>query len=75
MNNFICCDVYILPSINFISIGYLVQVAQALGATDVEMIFSEFGLAGIAPGMEGLVDKKAASVEAAKAKAVERGSQ
>lgn len=55
--------------------GYLVMVAQALGSTDVEMIFSEFGLAGIAPGMEELVDKKTASTDAAKAKAIERGSQ
>jgi FMN-dependent NADH-azoreductase len=55
--------------------GYLVMVAQALGATDVELIFAEYGLAGIVPEMATLVDKKEASIAAANAKAVERGSQ
>jgi FMN-dependent NADH-azoreductase len=55
--------------------GYLVQFSQALGATDIEMIFSEFGLAGIAPGMEGLVDKKAESIAAAREKTIARASQ
>ena len=49
--------------------------AKAMGAEDIELISVEFGLAGIAPGMEDLVEKKAASIEAAKVKAIERGGQ
>jgi|LauGreSBDMM110SN_4_FD.fasta_scaffold87046_1 FMN-dependent NADH-azoreductase len=45
--------------------GYLKMVFSALGSTDVVVIKSELGLAGIAPGMEGLVDQKAANIAAA----------
>ena len=56
--------------------GYLVMVPKALGAkeTDIDLILVEFGLAGIAPGMEGLVDSKEKSIAAAKEKAIARGS-
>ena len=36
--------------------GYLVQVPKVLGAEDIDLFVAEFGLAGIAPGMEGLVE-------------------
>lgn len=55
--------------------GYLVMVAKALGATDVQSIVSEFGLAGIAPGMESLVSAKEASIAAATEKAIARASE
>ena len=55
--------------------GYLVMVAQALGATDVELIFSEFGLAGIQPGMEDLVEAKAKSIEETRVKVAARAAQ
>ncbi len=54
--------------------GFMKQVFESLGATDVQVIVSEFGLAGIAPGMEAFVDNKAASVAAAKAAAVARAN-
>lgn len=37
-----------------------------LGATDVEVIRTEYTLAGVVPGMESLVEKKEASFVAAK---------
>ena len=46
--------------------GYLKLIANALGATDVEIIVAEFTLAGIAPGMESFIDAKAASIESAR---------
>jgi len=49
--------------------GYLEVVFTALGSTDVEVIVAEFGLAGVAPGMEDFVDAKEASIAAAKAAA------
>jgi FMN-dependent NADH-azoreductase len=55
--------------------GYLVMVPKALGSTDIDLIFSEYGLAGIAPGMESLVEAKEKSIATAKEKAAERGSQ
>ncbi len=46
--------------------GYLELVFTALGSTDVEVIVSEFGLAGVAPGMEDFVDAKEASIAEAR---------
>ena len=46
--------------------AYLRQVGQALGSKDVEIILSEFGLAGVVPGLENFVDTKDASIVAAK---------
>jgi len=54
--------------------GYLKLVANALGATDVEVILAELTLAGVVPGMESLVEKKEESIAAAKAKAATRAS-
>ena len=46
--------------------GYLRQVFTSLGATDVEIILSEFGLAGIVPALADFIDRKNASILAAK---------
>ena len=46
--------------------GYLRQVFTSLGATDVEVILSEFGLAGVVPAMADFVDRKKESIAAAK---------
>ncbi len=54
--------------------GYLKQVFTALGAKDVEVILSEFGLAGLVPGMDDFVTNKNESIAAAKAAAKTRGS-
>jgi len=54
--------------------GYLEVVFTALGSTDVEVIIAEFGLAGVAPGMEDFVDAKDASIAAAKTAARERAA-
>ena len=54
--------------------GYLELVAKALGATDIEVILAEFTLAGVAPGMESLMDAKNASVAAAKEAARKRAA-
>jgi FMN-dependent NADH-azoreductase len=54
--------------------GYLKLVANALGATDVDVILAELTLAGIVPGMESLVGKKEESIAAAKAKATARAA-
>jgi len=53
---------------------YLQMVFEALGSKDVQTIFSDLGLAGIAPGMEGLVDAKNESIAAARALAVARAN-
>jgi len=55
--------------------GFIKQVFESIGATDVQVIISEFGLAGIAPGLESFVDHKAASIAAAKEKAIARASE
>jgi FMN-dependent NADH-azoreductase len=47
--------------------GYLKHIFTAIGATDVEVIRTEFCMAGVAPGMENLVDKKEESFKEAKA--------
>jgi FMN-dependent NADH-azoreductase len=52
--------------------GYLELVAKALGATDVETILAEFTLAGVASGMDFLIEAKSKSIEAADAAAKER---
>ena len=52
--------------------GFLKQVFSSLGATDVEIILSEFGLAGVAPTMADFVAQKSASIAAAKSAAQER---
>lgn len=44
---------------------YIRLVAAALGAKDIEVILSEFGLAGVAPGMENFLEHKNASIIAA----------
>lgn len=53
--------------------GYLKLVANALGATDVEVIIAELTLAGVVPSMESLIPLKEASIataiETAKARA------
>ena len=54
--------------------GYLKLVANALGATDVELILAELTLAGVVPGMESLIGKKEESIAAAKAQAKVRAS-
>ena len=54
--------------------GYLKLVANALGATDVEIIAAEFTLAGIAPGMEAFMDSKATSIELARQAARNRAA-
>ena len=54
--------------------GYLELVARALGATDIQTVLAEFTLAGIAPGMESLVDAKNASVASAKHAARKRAA-
>jgi len=46
--------------------GYLKQVFNSIGATDVEVILSEFGLAGVVPSMADFADHKVASIAAAK---------
>ena len=54
--------------------GYLEVVFTALGSTDVEVIIAEFGLAGVAPGMEDFVGAKEASIAAAKTAARSRAA-
>ena len=54
--------------------GYLELVAKALGATDIEVILAEFTLAGVAPGMESLIEAKNASISAAKDAARKRAA-
>ena len=54
--------------------GYLELVFTALGSTDVKVVVSEFGLAGVAPGMEDFVDAKSSSIAAAKTAARDRAA-
>jgi FMN-dependent NADH-azoreductase len=54
--------------------GFMKQLFESIGATDIEVIVSEFGLAGIAPGLEAFVDNKTASIAAAKTAAAARAS-
>ena len=46
--------------------SYLKFIATQLGSEDVEIIKIEYGLAGIAPGLEAFTDHRAASLAAAK---------
>ncbi len=46
--------------------GYLRQLATAMGATDVEVIAVEFGLARVVPALEGFTTHKESSIAAAK---------
>jgi FMN-dependent NADH-azoreductase len=57
------------------STGYLKLVANALGATDVEVILAELTLAGVVPAMEPLKPKMEASIAAAKSKATSRAQE
>jgi FMN-dependent NADH-azoreductase len=54
--------------------GFLRQFAGAMGATDVEVIAIEFGLAGVVPELESFIPNKEASIasgkEAAKKRAI-----
>jgi len=54
--------------------GYLRQFATAMGATDIEVITVEFGLAGVVPALEGFISHKEASIAAAKEIAVSRAA-
>lgn len=54
--------------------GYLETVFTALGATDVEVILAEFGLAGIAPGMDDFIRAKEESIAPAKTAARTRAA-
>lgn len=54
--------------------GYLQQFAAALGATDVELIRIEFGLAGFVPALEPFIGHKEASLAAAKVAAAARAA-
>lgn len=55
--------------------GYLELVAKALGATDVETILVEFTLAGVASGMDFLIEAKGKSIEAANTAAKNRANK
>lgn len=46
--------------------GYLKQVFESLGATDITIILSEFGLAGIVPALADFIDRKHESISGAK---------
>lgn len=54
--------------------GYLKLVANALGATDVEVILAELTLAPVVPAMESLIPAFEASLAAAKEKAKARAA-
>lgn len=54
--------------------GYLRHVATVLGSTDVDVILAELTLAGVAPGMDNLIDVKEASIAAAKQAASNRAA-
>lgn len=60
------------PEWDYLS-GYLRHIFQYLGASDVELIRTEYTLAGVVPGMENLVGKKEESSAAAIAAATLRG--
>ena len=54
--------------------GYLNQFATAMGATDIEVITVEFGLARVVPALEGFISHKEASIAAAKEAAIARAA-
>ena len=53
--------------------GYLQQLFGSLGGKNIEIILSEFGLAGVLPGMESFVEQKKESIAAATKAAFDRG--
>jgi FMN-dependent NADH-azoreductase len=54
--------------------GFLSQFAGAMGATDVEVITIEFGLAGVVPALESFIPNKEASIAAGKEAAKNRAA-
>ena len=46
--------------------GYLRQFVSAMGATDIEVIRVEFGLAGVVPALEGFISHKEAPISVVK---------
>jgi FMN-dependent NADH-azoreductase len=54
--------------------GFLRQFAVAMGATDIEVITIEFGLAGVVPALESFIPNKEASIAAAKETAQSRAA-
>ncbi len=54
--------------------GFLRQFASAMGATDIEVITIEFGLAGVVPALESFIPNKEASIAAAKETAQSRAA-
>merc|ERR1719487_776675 len=55
--------------------GYLKFIFSSLGSEDVQVIRTEFCLAGIMPGMESLIEKKTQSMVDAKAAAEVRAKE
>ena len=54
--------------------GFLSQFAGAMGATDIEVITIEFGLAGVVPALESFIPNKEASIAAGKEAAKNRAA-
>ena len=54
--------------------GFLRQFAVAMGATDVEVIAIEFGLAGVVPALESFIPNKEASIASGKEAAKNRAA-
>ena len=54
--------------------GFLRQFASAMGATDIEVITIEFGLAGVVPALESFIPNKEASIAAGKEAAKNRAA-
>ena len=54
--------------------GFLRQFAAAMGATDIEVITIEFGLAGVVPALESFITNKEASIAAGKEAAKNRAT-
>ena len=54
--------------------GFLRQFASAMGATDIEVITIEFGLAGVVPALESFIPNKEASIAAGKEAAKNRAT-
>jgi FMN-dependent NADH-azoreductase len=53
---------------------YIKFILGQIGATDIELVRAEYCLAGVAPGMEGLIDKRAESMAEAKVAAAARAA-
>ena len=54
--------------------GFLRQFAIAMGATDIEVIAIEFGLAGVVPALESFIPNKEASIASGKEAAKNRAA-